>query len=81
VADIDIQRRSSNALLWLVTVIALLLCIWLLFGRPSGQTPAGRAATSAPTATLLPVVSGPVAGASHDVASVAPLVSESRSFT
>ena len=78
-ADIDIQRRSSNALLWIVAVIALLLFIWLFFGWASGPTATRRPAASTPTAMVLPDVYCPVAGASHNVASVAPMVSQTKS--
>jgi hypothetical protein len=66
VADTDIQRRSANALLWIVAVVALLLSIQLLFGwvsRPTAIT-TSRPATSTCTATLLADVYCPVAGAS-----------------
>lgn len=71
-ADIDTQRRSSNAPLWILAVIALLLLIWLLFGWANSPAATRRPVTSMPTATVLPDVH-PVAGASHNVSSVAPM--------
>jgi hypothetical protein len=56
VADINIQRKSSSAIWWILGVVALVVLIWLLF-----------AWDTEPVTTRLPGGSGPIAASVADV--------------
>lgn len=47
-ADINVQRRSSNAVWWIIGIVAAVILLWLLFGWGNTGTmtdPVGRGIT------------------------------------